>query len=83
MDWSPFPSLAVPGVLDEPHDMVLHVPSGTELDLSWEVMTRQWLHGSRLLFDLGRKDAVAESGCASPPRGVAGTELWCRGQTQR
>lgn len=54
MDLSPFPSLAVPGVPDEPHDMVPHVPPGTEMDLSWEAMTRQWLHRSRLLPDLGR-----------------------------
>lgn len=26
---------------------------------------------------------MAGLGCASPARGVAGTELWCRGQTQR
>lgn len=57
MDSSPFPSLAVPGVPDEPHHTAPHVPSGTELGLSWEVMTRQWLH--RPLSDLGRKDAVA------------------------
>lgn len=81
MDSSPFPSQAVLGVSDEPHDTVPHVPSGTELDLSWEVMTRQRLQGSRLLSDLGRKDAVAEPGCASPARGVAGTELWRWGQT--
>lgn len=62
MDSGPCPSLAVPGVLDEPHKMVPHISSGTELALSWEVMTSQWLHRSRLLSDLGRKDAVAEPG---------------------
>lgn len=46
MDWSPFPSLAVPGMPDEPPDTVPRVPSGTELDLSWEVMTSPWFTGA-------------------------------------
>lgn len=37
MDLSPFPSLAVPGVPNEPHNTVPRVPPGTKLDLSWEV----------------------------------------------
>lgn len=78
MDSGPCPSLAVPGVLDEPHKMVPHIPSGTELGSDDKPVASQ----EEAALRLGKEGCCGRARMSLPSTGSGWDRAVVLGQTQ-